>query len=423
LDGTRVSKTITHVPGNVNHIDVTIRLDTNPGIFSFMTNLVFDNTKLTPVSIEDGFDLYDFGITLPEVEGGRFPNRLIFAAVSPEITNETGALATVRFRINGQINHALPIAIEHLNLSVSDGNGGVKSISTSTGSRTLSQFGILSNDNELDTIKIRVGPGIPWGDVNDDGWLCIADATLFARRLIGQSSPGFNARVADVDLDGQVTLADLVLLTRFLVGQRVALGIPYLDMSYRIFVSTVGGPTINEANAIINDIRPGFRNVLNTTLTMGQSGVATSDLNVRDGCTGALGQCFTWNCGSICFVNEPSHLSHHRSAKYYLELNSLKSNNINTFRFVGHVICYDCPTRGHGSVNGLASHAGGRDMIVTMRAPNREYTTAHEISHLLGATHSIPCNIGQPCVMREGIFPVVLNEWCTNCKRAIASQR
>jgi len=198
-------------------------------------------------------------------------------------------------------------------------------------------------------------------------------------------------------------------------------------MNCRIIASTTGSATarLNQAQGIINTLEPIFRTYFyapsSTTLRIKldvQSDVSDSALNMRSGCA------FTNNCtaacgddrvlGTDCFTKP-----HHRALGTYTEISS---SSLNTFRFVDFVFCeYDDRNNKHeGGAIGEASSIDGRDMIVSL-SPLVEnwktfYTTAHEISHMLGARH---CTREAKCIMNQYMpaSPVQTRDfyWCNDC--------
>jgi hypothetical protein len=412
LNGTRVTKTITPVPGSPNHVDVTLTLAQNAGIYSFLTELVFDDTRLTPVDIANG-PVWSNLYASPLV-GRRYPNRLRFLNTGVNISHQTGMIATVRFRVDGGTTQPLPIALSYLNLTVCDGVGGMNCISTTAGSGTLSYFGINDYELELSTFSSSTTNNFLWGDVNGDGRVTSADTTHLARYLVLQPV-NINRDRADVNMDGLVNTRDLGFLAQALAGFDVTLGPPHHTMTYRIMVNSDGhwGNRIIQAENRVAEVAPGFKNVLNTTLIQGGGSASSSDLNMRGSCPSP--EICDWNCGELwdCFN------SHHRSSHY---LNTkARIDNVNVFRFVGFSLCAYNATQipQHAPVGGTAQ-IGGNNMIVALMLSDyaQRVYTAHEISHLLGAECG-KCVPDADCPMNYRSF----DEWCSNCIRAIANHR
>jgi len=403
LNGTRVSKTISYVPVSANLIDVTLMLETNPGIYSFLTDLVFDDTKLTPVSVTGG-PIWDNSVELPLVSGGRYPNRRIFLAMGTDISYETGVIATVRFRVNGQINHALPIAIGQLDVVDSDGNNGFKVLSTLTDSEEFlldevhkyaSKFTPFSSLGSVYWTRIIAGKFTGGGQVN------LSDAAYLAGILIGNIPENdLHKYSADVNGDGVINLFDLISLSRYMVGDNVILPI---HLNYRILVNS-GGVTISQAETIMSAIRDGFWNEFRVKLVH-QYSTATPALNMRGSCLQ------TDFCNANCGALQNCKTLHHRSANHFIEV--WNGSDINTFRFVNFRLCWHHATSGvHRWVGGLAS-SNKRDiiMVYTVNGRRNNNIAAHEISHLLGAHDNVCSN--STCVMEDQSEEFKI--WCTTC--------
>jgi hypothetical protein len=449
VNGTRVSKSITQLPDG--YIDVTLTLDENPGIYSFLADLIFDEAKLTPVSIEHAlcerqhcpdnpcagdFCFHDFSITLPPITGGRYENRRIFVAIGTKISYDIGVIATTRFRVNEPIDHVLPIAIGRLEVVGCDGSGGIESFSVSTDSETLMQQGIDVDALELSLFSTPMS-GTVIGDINRDGKIDLYDTTLLARYIqffgvvdLPSFLQNFNTRAADVNMDGAVDLLDLILLVRWIAGHDVTLGPPPLTMNYRILVNSDGDSAgrIRQAESLVNQVAPFFKQALNTTLILQQPGSTSQRLNMRGDCLGPV-ICgpdprrphLSLQCGNVTGSN--CQTVHHRSASYLVSV----ERDRHTFKFVDYRICYyfdAFPGRQpfHDEAPGLALRTNNLrgDLIVSLGGDNLERSLVHEISHLLGAPdHS--CLPNQQCVMRY--TDTIIDEWCDNCIDAIVSTR
>ncbi|MCL2225857.1 MAG: dockerin type I domain-containing protein [Defluviitaleaceae bacterium] len=228
LMGTNISKSISNVSRSGDYIDVTVSLDSNPGVWSFMTDLVFDETALTPVSITEAGGLQDMQVVLPPVDGGRYFGRLVFVAYSFDISYEIGAIVTVRFRVNDSGNRALPVAIGYLDVTTDDGFGGVSAAYVFANNEILSQHGIQAF-GEAAVAPFSTTPrpgGILIGDANNDGRITSADATRIAQYVTGQNLEDFNRRAADINVDGMIEPFDVTLLARWLAGHNVVAGPP-----------------------------------------------------------------------------------------------------------------------------------------------------------------------------------------------------
>lgn len=57
------------------------------------------------------------------------------------------------------------------------------------------------------------------GDVNEDGFVNIADVVAIVNHILGTENGKFNELIADVNGDGSITIADVVLIVSFLLGE------------------------------------------------------------------------------------------------------------------------------------------------------------------------------------------------------------
>ncbi|MCL2225543.1 MAG: dockerin type I domain-containing protein [Defluviitaleaceae bacterium] len=208
---------------NDGYVYVTVSLDFNPGIWGFMAELIFDETVVTPVSIVDELGLRDLQVILPPVDGGRYYGRLVFLAHAISLSHETGAMATVRFRINDGFNCELPISIGFLDVTIDDGFGEMKELIAVETHQAVTPFGIQAFSAVAAHSSNHRFHNIVLGDVNNDGSVTSADATWLARYLVGENVE-INRRNADVNLNGIIGLDDLTLLQRMLVGHNVTFG-------------------------------------------------------------------------------------------------------------------------------------------------------------------------------------------------------
>ena len=275
--GTRVSKSVVTVPGG-NYIDVTLSLDANPGIYSFLTDLVFDTTRLTPVSItlRDDLFLQNVGITQPPLDGGRYPNRRIFVALvgGGTTSTATGLISTTRFRVNGGVNQPLPIVIGRLELMTPDGSVGMAGFSVYASNEMLGGYGIDTSTPELSPFLIptkesflpcgatilSISEFLP-GDADGDGSVTLLDLTTILLYVAGHNI-SINRRNADVNADGVINLEDATLLARFLIGHNVTLG---SDPNSTTILPISGGLPVY--NARLEWFRDGVRQADHTTTT------------------------------------------------------------------------------------------------------------------------------------------------------------
>ena len=60
---------------------------------------------------------------------------------------------------------------------------------------------------------------LEYGDVNEDGFVNIADVVAIVNHILGTENGKFNELIADVNGDGSITIADVVLIVSFLLGE------------------------------------------------------------------------------------------------------------------------------------------------------------------------------------------------------------
>ncbi|MCL2261584.1 MAG: S8 family serine peptidase, partial [Defluviitaleaceae bacterium] len=235
--GARVSMSVSGDVWNGGYADITIFLDSNPGMFGFVVDLLFDDTKLVPVSIFGG-NLRDFQVVSSPVDGGIYHGRLKFLAHGAELSNETGAIATARFRVIDDIYWEIPISIESLDAVVDDGFGGIIELSVSAHGEALPQQGIQAFE-QASVVGLL---GFRFGDANGDGRVTSADGTVIARYLVGHDV-AINRRGADVNADGVISDDDRNFLAGALVGRYPRLGpppnsltiVPYCSLGFPVY--------------------------------------------------------------------------------------------------------------------------------------------------------------------------------------------
>jgi len=103
-----------------------------------------------------------------------------------------------------------------------------------------------------------------YGDVNGDGIVDAADATMLAMYLVGYQDLGIVLEAAELDGDGEITMKDLAILQRHLAGWIGYENLPYMPGSraraavasfaqpvytYASYGAVEGEPTINVADA------------------------------------------------------------------------------------------------------------------------------------------------------------------------------
>jgi len=434
IGGATVSKTIEYVDNQ--HVDITLSLDSNPGLWGFITRVKFDKNVLTPVSME-AHEMEDFSTLMSPLDGGRLPDTrgasMSTGGVGYSFT--TGQIFTIRFHVNEEITHMLPVEIGELDLSAYAPGFPNESRSlyiSSCGDIFQPEFGELSEQLAGRTIV---------GDADNNGRVMSADIELMAKYIVGFNSCnrgvlcGFpctprcsafsaveiNHLAGDIDNDGRISVADCSYLALWIMGYDIP-NMPRYIMDYRILVNSAGG-SFNDAQTVMTQAENTFRNAFNIHLRRIPGNSTSSNINIGSGCLAvgnnaicllpsATGNTNNDGCGnerngSDCSNRIPSR--HHRSAHNFLYVDNV--DNMETFRFVNFHTCASDSSQSpqHFRVLGSA-RTGGRDMIVSMPPDDngnnhRHLTTVHEIGHLLGAGH---CS-GRACVMNAS---AAWSQWC-----------
>jgi len=123
------------------------------------------------------------------------------------VTTESGTLAYIRFRVNGDVE---PQRFSHIEITPLDAfrMEGFTPIPVGVGTTG----GIIHIDNP-----------ILWGDVNDDGAVDSVDLMMLRLYLAGHPVP-INRAAADVNADGVINMVDEIMLSMYLAGHPVVLG-------------------------------------------------------------------------------------------------------------------------------------------------------------------------------------------------------
>lgn len=192
-----------------DEVTVSISVSKNSGIAGLAFNLNFDNTKLTPVSVQKG-DILDTDLTTNiDSDSGIDVTSLTYVRViyaNPSEFEDDGVICTVKFKVkegvdDGFIPLTFTIGAEKEGIVDSDGNRVVANI---------------------------VGGGINvesviYGDLNGDGKITSSDAVILAQYL-AEWSVTIDLKAADVNGDGEITSSDAVLLAQYLAEWNVTLG-------------------------------------------------------------------------------------------------------------------------------------------------------------------------------------------------------
>jgi len=183
-------------------------------------------------------------------------------------------------------------------------------------------------------------------------------------------------------------------------------------MSYDIFMNA-GFSTAARAQGYVDASKAAFWNEFAIILAR-QNTTATTALNQRPGCT----RLFRYGCDSGCAPVNRCRQEHHRSGGHFLTVRP-GTRSRSSFKFVDYRICSYRGGGVHWDVNGLANRVLGDTIIVTVFSDNPRRTTAHEISHLFGATDG-GCSSSR-CVMFPGA--PYFDQWCDVHRNQILANR
>jgi hypothetical protein len=456
--GARVSLSICRESDG--YIYATITIDENPRVWGLFAELVFDDTRLTHVSSEEG-EIPDFTVLLPSTAPGLiFSNRRGFGVyiLLGDASDATGSIATARFRITGEIGDIVPIAIRFLEvpLYVPEYPNRVRDYLVTASRESILSRGIPVSEHEFAAFTDRIPEGkIMLGDVTGIGRVRFDNPRLIAEHVVGiPPRTTFIRENADINRDGIISLADASMLLRQRANGGGESGDEHaptifrligLDVPYRVLVNSSGNATgrIADAHMILNELKPIFLEQFNTNLIRQRTSTGTPALNRGSHLTTI---CARAASDMICFpdnlngrgnhfacppVNGSSNCidSHHSAVDHFKQV--LSERNINTFRFVDYDLCTS--RGGHNRVDGSASSVWlGRDMIVSFRTTDDQRwrkVVSHEISHIIGAqcqglqSTTVRCTPDEACVMRYDDRENVHDRWCTRCTNQILEKR
>lgn len=182
---------INAAPGSEVSVPISIENITELAGGEFTLN--FDPEVAVPVLVEKGALLDGFTIeyNLETADTGSI--RIAFA--SDTGIDGSGVLFNVTFQIKGAINENTAVVVNDLMLNDME-----------------------AQELDCDTEDGAIAVGVIYGDVNGDGEVTAADATLVLRNVVGLVD--FNQSqiaTADVSDDGKVTAADATLILRYIV--------------------------------------------------------------------------------------------------------------------------------------------------------------------------------------------------------------
>lgn len=173
-------------------IQVPVSLSANPGLYTMNFHVVYDNSVLKFVGVEDG-SLSNWMVSA---------NSGYVHWETPDDTDKTGSGVIVKLRFQILEN----AADGELALSIDD-------LEAFTREEEAIYFGRIPG---IVTVSSRIA-----GDVNGDGEVSILDLVRF-RKYLMHDTLDINASNADVTGDGSVNSQDLVRLRKYLVGDPTA---------------------------------------------------------------------------------------------------------------------------------------------------------------------------------------------------------
>ena len=351
----------------------------------------------------------------------------------------TPLIRTITFNLNfgnvngtpGPINHAIPVGVQIgvSRVPIPTRNGfiftgwlhadGRISTREQVGAIVVTHTGTLTAQwAQMRTLTFNAGTGATWASA-PSGWVRNANNTQITRSVAAGTA--WNTitwpTISNLSRAGHMPTIPArpggnVPATGGMVSWAVTwTHIPPITMNYNIFRGT--GVPASEAQRFVDDVKPAFRNQFAIYLVR-QSTTMTSALNQRfGGCTLPL----NGGCNTDCGPYHRCDQEHHRSRNHFLSVNHSVGPTL-AFRFVNFSPCRVLNGE-HGVVNGSADRVGGNNMIVTSQSDNPRRTTAHEISHLFGATDG---RCSDPlCVMTSGA--ATHTQWCDNHRYQILISR
>ena len=176
-------------------VDVTVEIKNNPGIIGAIISLTYDS-DLTLIEAKAGKAWTKLDLTLPGQLNS--PCNFVWDAISEE-DDSNGSLIVLTFKVPEGVATGTKYGIT---MSYQKGNI------------------INSNYEDVELIinngSITVDSLI--GDINEDGFVDVADIVMLRRYLAGGYNVSINEEFADVNQDGEITIADVVMLRRYVAG-------------------------------------------------------------------------------------------------------------------------------------------------------------------------------------------------------------
>ena len=185
-------------------VNVTIRLQNNPGLIAAKLAIGYDATVLKLVEAKNG----------EIITGGSFVTSETIAT-NPYVAMWSDSTAPTDYTADGVL---LTLTFEVLE-TATEGNTEITVTyePSATFNHSLQDQTLVMHNGSVE-ITQRVS-----GDADGDGVLTLKDVVIMRRMLAGWEGYSINDANADVDGDGKVTLKDAVLIERYLADWDVTL--------------------------------------------------------------------------------------------------------------------------------------------------------------------------------------------------------
>ena len=185
-------------------VEVTIRLQNNPGLVAARLAIGYDASVLKLVDAKNG----------EVITGGSFITSQTLTT-NPYVAMWNDSTATADYTADGVL---LTLTFEVLETAV-EGNTEITVTyePSATFNHALQDQSLVMHNGSIE-ITQRVS-----GDADGDGTLTLKDVVIMRRMLAGWEGYSINDANADVDGDGKVTLKDAVLIERYLANWEVTL--------------------------------------------------------------------------------------------------------------------------------------------------------------------------------------------------------
>jgi subtilisin family serine protease len=184
-----VSFEITNAEGETgDEVTVQLKSSGDTGYAGFETNVNYDESALDLVSTTKG----DMDNLVTDTASGVIS---LSATDSDEASDRVIATMTFKIADDAAEGESFSISFDEAETAASNADGQLVDISDLTSGDVSVKDG---------------GPDGQVGDVNEDGNLDIADATLLQQFVVGENPDNFNEELADVNGDGEINTQDII---------------------------------------------------------------------------------------------------------------------------------------------------------------------------------------------------------------------